>query len=87
LSKKARKPWNHRLTDPDAYKNAIKEYTKALRSKKRSFWKVFCGEMMVYNHQPDYTEYYPKTMIIRWVLFDFRKELSPALIRRLQNTF
>jgi hypothetical protein len=36
---------NHRLTDPDAYKNAIKEYTKALRSKKRSSWKDFCGEV------------------------------------------
>jgi hypothetical protein len=34
LRKRARKAWNHRLTDPEAYKNAIKEYTKALRSKK-----------------------------------------------------
>jgi hypothetical protein len=35
----------HRLTDPDAYKNAIREYTKVLRSKKLSFWKDFCGRV------------------------------------------
>jgi hypothetical protein len=40
----AKKAWNYRLTDSDAYKNAIKEYTKALRSRKRSSWKDFCGE-------------------------------------------
>jgi hypothetical protein len=34
LRNRARKAWNHRLTDPNAYKNAIKEYKKALRSKK-----------------------------------------------------
>jgi hypothetical protein len=45
LRNRARKAWNHRLTDPDAYKNAIKEYTKALRSKKRSSWRDFCGEV------------------------------------------
>jgi hypothetical protein len=45
LRKRARKAWNHRLTDPDAYKNAIKEYRKALRSKKRSSWRDFCGEV------------------------------------------
>jgi hypothetical protein len=42
---------------------------------------------MAYNHQPDYTEYYPRKITIRWVLSDFRQELSPALIKRLQNTF
>jgi hypothetical protein len=45
LRKTARKAWNHRLTDPEAYKNAIKEYTKALRSKKRPPWKDFCGKV------------------------------------------
>jgi hypothetical protein len=45
LCKRARKAWNHRLTKPEAYKNAIKEYTIALRSKKRSSWKDFCGEV------------------------------------------
>jgi hypothetical protein len=42
--------------------------------------------MMAYNYQPDYTAHYPETVIIRWVLFDFRQELSPALRKRLQNT-
>jgi hypothetical protein len=42
---------------------------------------------MAYNHQPVYTEYYPWTMTIRWVPSKFRQELSPALIKRLQNTF
>jgi hypothetical protein len=36
LRKRARKAWNYHLTDPDAYRNSIKEYTKILRSKKRS---------------------------------------------------
>jgi hypothetical protein len=45
LRKRARKAWNHYLPDPDAYKNTIKEYTKALRSKKRSAWKDFCVEV------------------------------------------
>jgi hypothetical protein len=36
LRKSAKKAWNYRLPNPDAYKNAIKEYAKALRSKKRS---------------------------------------------------
>jgi hypothetical protein len=39
LCKWAKTAWNYRLTDPDAYKNAIKEYAKALRSKDR------CGEV------------------------------------------
>jgi hypothetical protein len=42
---------------------------------------------MAYNHQPDYTDSCPRTMTIRWVLSDFRQELSPALIKRFQNTF
>jgi hypothetical protein len=33
LRKRARKAWNYRLTDPDAYRNAIKEYIKAQRWK------------------------------------------------------
>jgi hypothetical protein len=45
LRKRARKAWNYRLTDPDAYKNAIKEYAKTLRKKKRSSWKDFYGEV------------------------------------------
>jgi hypothetical protein len=45
LRKRPKKAWNYRLTDPYAYKNAIKEYAKALRSKKRSSWKDFCGEV------------------------------------------
>jgi hypothetical protein len=43
LRKRARKAWNYRFTDPNAYKNAIKEYAKALRLKKQSSWKNFCG--------------------------------------------
>jgi hypothetical protein len=30
---------------------------------------------MACNHQPDYTEYCPRTMTIRWMLSDFRQEL------------
>jgi hypothetical protein len=41
LRQRARKAWNYRLTDPNAHKNAIKEFAKALRSKKRSSWKNF----------------------------------------------
>jgi hypothetical protein len=86
MRKRARKAWNYRLTDPDAYKNAIKEYKKALRSKNDRVGRISVGRTMAYNHQPDCTEYYPKTMIIRWVLFDFRQEFSPALTKSLHNT-
>jgi hypothetical protein len=101
LHKRARKAWNHRLTDPDAYKNAIKEYTKALRSKKRSSWKDFCGEVdgiqpsarlhRILSKDDDYKINCARSMVpaitIRWVLSNFHQELLPSLIKRLQNTF
>jgi hypothetical protein len=74
LRKSARKGWNHRLT---AYKNAIKEYPKALRSKKTIVLEGFCVETT------DYTEYCPRTMTKRSMLSNFRQELFPALIKRL----
>jgi hypothetical protein len=86
LRKRVRKAWNYRLTDPDAYKNAIKEYTKALRSKNRSSWKDFCEEVdATISQTTQNREYYSRMMTIRWVLFDFCQELLPALIKRVSG--
>jgi uncharacterized protein YaaR (DUF327 family) len=35
-----KKAWNHRLADLDAYKNAIKEYTKALKPKNNRLGRI-----------------------------------------------
>jgi Endonuclease-reverse transcriptase len=45
LRKEARRSWNNRQSDPDAYHLAVKAYDKALRAAKRASWKTFCGEV------------------------------------------
>jgi hypothetical protein len=55
-------------------------WTSELGNLRKRARRISVERLMAYNHQPDYTEYYPKTMTIRWVLFDFCQELSPALI-------
>jgi hypothetical protein len=62
LCKRAKKAWNYRLTDPDAYKNAKNDRLR----------RISVGRLMAYNHQPDHTKNYPRTMTRGWLLFDFR---------------
>jgi hypothetical protein len=62
-------------------------WTSELGNLRKRARRISVERLMAYNHQPDYTEYYPRTMTIRWLLFDFCQELSPALINKLQNTF
>jgi hypothetical protein len=45
LRKTARRSWNRRQSDPNAYHLAVKAYGKALRAIKRTFWRTFCGEV------------------------------------------
>jgi ribonuclease HI len=45
LRKRARRAWNHRVSDPEAYKTAVSDYGKALRRDKRASWRQFCGEV------------------------------------------
>jgi hypothetical protein len=45
LSKAARRPWNRRQSDPDAYHLVVQAYDKALRAAKRTSWRTFCGEV------------------------------------------
>jgi hypothetical protein len=43
--KAARRYWNGRQSNPDAYQLAVKAYDKALRMDKRKSWRTFCGEV------------------------------------------
>jgi hypothetical protein len=45
LHKAARRSWNERQSDPDAYHLAVKTYDKALRAAKRKSWRTFYGEV------------------------------------------
>jgi hypothetical protein len=39
----ARRAWNNRFSNPEAYHMALKEYDRALRRKQRSSWRDFCS--------------------------------------------
>jgi hypothetical protein len=45
LRKAAKRSWNGRQSDPDAYHLAVKAYDKALRAAKRKSWRTFCSEV------------------------------------------
>jgi hypothetical protein len=45
LRKTARRSWNRRQSDPNAYHLAVKAYGKAVRAAKRTSWRTFCGEV------------------------------------------
>jgi hypothetical protein len=39
----ARRAWNNRSSNPEAYHKALKEYERVLRRKQRSSWRDFCS--------------------------------------------
>jgi hypothetical protein len=60
LRKAARRSWNRRQSDPNAYHWAVKAYDKALRAAEKTSWMTFCGD-----DSPDCIELFQRMLVIR----------------------
>jgi hypothetical protein len=45
LRKVARRAWNNRFSNPEAYHKALKEYDRAFKWKQRTSWREFCSSV------------------------------------------